>query len=93
LPASWSTLYQLTKLSAEMWRGLSMKASVELAGRTLARRQGGFRLERIAGWALHPLESATLSQRTWKPVIRSPRWRGRELMTGSSGPDPLQRSG
>src|SRR5215831_17879935 len=27
---------------------------------------GCFRLERIAGWGLHPLESAALSRRTWK---------------------------
>jgi hypothetical protein len=26
---------------------------------------GCFRLERIAGWGLHPLESAALSRRTW----------------------------
>src|SRR6516225_5136489 len=31
---------------------------------------GCFRRERIAGWALHPLESAALSRRTWKPVLR-----------------------
>src|SRR6516165_11194962 len=31
-----------------------------------------FRLERIAGWGLHPLESAALSRRTWKPVIPHP---------------------
>ena len=24
----------------------------------------------VAGWALHPLESAALSRRTWKPVLR-----------------------
>jgi hypothetical protein len=29
-----------------------------------------FRLERIAGWALHPLESAALSRRTPIPVVR-----------------------
>ena len=31
-----------------------------------------FRLERIAGWALHPLESAALSRRTPKPAGRLP---------------------
>src|SRR5262249_1277680 len=31
---------------------------------------GCFRLERIAGWGLHPLESAALSRRTWKAVVR-----------------------
>jgi len=31
---------------------------------------GGFRLERIAGWGLHPLESAALSRRTPIAVIR-----------------------
>src|SRR5262249_53248689 len=30
----------------------------------------GFRLERIAGWALHPPESAALSRRTPKPASR-----------------------
>src|SRR6516164_3376867 len=34
---------------------------------------GCFRRERIAGWALHPLESAALSRRTPKPAIASPR--------------------
>src|SRR5262249_61238590 len=29
-----------------------------------------FRLERSAGWALHPLESAALSRRTWKPDLQ-----------------------
>jgi hypothetical protein len=29
-----------------------------------------FRRERIAGWDLHPLESAALSRRTWKAVLR-----------------------
>src|SRR3954468_20673730 len=29
-----------------------------------------FRLERIAGWALHPLESAALSRRTPNPDTR-----------------------
>jgi hypothetical protein len=29
-----------------------------------------FRLERIAGWALHPLESAAFSRRTPIPAIR-----------------------
>src|SRR5215472_9796181 len=29
---------------------------------------GCFRRERIAGWGLHPLKSAALSRRTWKPV-------------------------
>jgi len=33
---------------------------------------GCFRLERIAGWGLHPLESAALSRRTWEAVIRFP---------------------
>src|SRR5215469_3084394 len=37
---------------------------------------GCFRLERIAGWGLHPLESAALSRRTWKPVLR----RGHRVM-------------
>src|ERR1700745_2328916 len=32
-----------------------------------------FRRERIAGWALHPLESAALSRRTWNPVLREER--------------------
>jgi len=32
---------------------------------------GCFRLERIAGWALHPLESAALSRRTWKADIHT----------------------
>jgi hypothetical protein len=30
---------------------------------------GCFRLERIAGWGLHPLESAAFSRRTPKPVV------------------------
>jgi hypothetical protein len=29
-----------------------------------------FRLERIAGWALHPLESAAFSRRTPIPAVR-----------------------
>ena len=33
-----------------------------------------FRLERIAGWALHPLESAALSRRTPTPAVRDARW-------------------
>jgi hypothetical protein len=33
---------------------------------------GCFRLERIAGWALHPLESAALSRRTWKADLGLP---------------------
>src|SRR6059058_1874085 len=32
---------------------------------------GCFRLERIAGWALHPLESAAFSRRTPTAVIRA----------------------
>ena len=32
---------------------------------------GCFRRERIAGLALHPLESAALSRRAWKPDIRT----------------------
>jgi hypothetical protein len=32
----------------------------------------------VAGWALHPLESAALSRRTWKPVIASEERTGRE---------------
>src|SRR5215813_2177252 len=32
---------------------------------------GCFRLERIAGWGLHPLESAALSRRTWNADIRT----------------------
>src|SRR5271157_3695365 len=32
-----------------------------------------FRLERLAGRGLHPLESAAFSRRTWKAVIRSSR--------------------
>src|SRR5580704_19088659 len=32
-----------------------------------------FRLERIAGWGLHPLESAALSRRTPISVVRIPR--------------------
>src|SRR6516165_6053151 len=36
-----------------------------------------FRLERIAGWALHPLESAAFSRRTPRPVIRLDRLAGR----------------
>src|SRR5262249_26204160 len=35
---------------------------------------GCFRLERIAGWGLHPLESAALSRRTWKAVLRLDPW-------------------
>src|SRR5262249_48115515 len=31
---------------------------------------GCFRLERIAGWGLHPLESAALSRRTWKAEVQ-----------------------
>jgi len=30
---------------------------------------GRFRLERVAGWGLHPLESAALSRRTWTAAI------------------------
>ena len=33
-----------------------------------------FRLERIAGWALHPLESAAFSRRTPIPAISSVRY-------------------
>src|SRR6516225_2503023 len=33
---------------------------------------GCFRLERIAGWGLHPLESAAFSRRTPFPDIRDP---------------------
>ena len=35
-----------------------------------------FRLERIAGWALHPLESAALSRRTPEAAIRGAHKRG-----------------
>src|ERR1700758_1414969 len=31
---------------------------------------GCFRRERIAGWSLHPLESAALSRRTWIADLR-----------------------
>jgi hypothetical protein len=37
--------------------------------RLLHARSGCFRRERIAGFALHPLESAALSRRTWKAEI------------------------
>src|SRR5271166_1424750 len=33
---------------------------------------GCFRLERLAGWDLHPLESAAFARRTQIPVIRRP---------------------
>src|SRR5215831_5479502 len=36
---------------------------------------GCFRLERIAGWGLHPLESAALSRRTWKVDLAQRCWR------------------
>src|SRR5450631_3373370 len=35
---------------------------------------GCFRLERVAGWALHPLESAAFARRTPKADIRDPAW-------------------
>src|SRR5882724_4338972 len=39
-----------------------------------------FRLERIAGWALHPLESAAFSRRTPLPAVRSIWVRGLEAI-------------
>ena len=54
---------------ARVWSGLlgsswSLEATARKPFRCLHDCSGCFRLERFAGWALHPLESAAFSRRT-----------------------------